>query len=133
MNNRKVFEDSLLQAMDGIAEQSKDNTMKMLVDLLKSAILKPYKGAYYQELAQGKVHKENVEKAVDFYFSDMCVSFRTIQNLTPEVKDREINALTRELEVLRKKVRCYEEIDKCVKYLSNVNSNKKLPKRKKER
>ena len=101
MNNRKVFEDSLLQAMDGIAEQSKDNTMKMLVDLLKSAILKPYKDAYYQELAQGKVHKENVEKAVDFYFSDMCVSFRTIQNLTPEVKDREINALKQQLSTIK--------------------------------
>lgn len=48
-------------------------------------------------------------------------------------KDREISALTKELEVLRKKVRCYEEIDRCVKYLSNVNSNKRLSKRKKER
>ena len=40
----------------------------MLAELLKSAILKPYKAAYYRELAKGKVHKENVEKAVDWRF-----------------------------------------------------------------
>lgn len=62
MDNRKVFEEGLLRAMDDIVEQSEDNTTKMLAELLKSAILKPYREAYYQELAQGKVHKENVGK-----------------------------------------------------------------------
>ena len=80
MDNRKVFEEGLLRAMDAIAEQSRDNTTKMLADMMKSAILKPYKEAYYQELAQWKVHKENVEKVVDFYFSDICVSFRAFRN-----------------------------------------------------
>lgn len=56
MKNRKVFEDGLLRAMEGIAEQTEDNTTKMLVELLKSAILKPYKAAYYRELAKEKVH-----------------------------------------------------------------------------
>ena len=91
MDNRKVFEDGLLRAMDELAEESKDNTTKMLVELLKAAFLKPYKEAYYQELAQGTVHKENVEKAIDFYFSDICASFRALPNLNAEEKDKEIN------------------------------------------
>lgn len=95
MNNRKIFEDGLLMSMDAIAEQSKDNTTKLLADLLKSDILKPYKNAYYQELAQGKVHKENVEKAVDFYFSEICVSFRALPNVTGVVKDKEIKITSR--------------------------------------
>lgn len=101
MDNRKIFEDGLLRAMDELAEGSKDNTTKMLAELLKSAILKPYKEAYYEELAQGKVHKENVEKAVDFYFSDICVTFRSLSNLTDEVKDREIKALKQQLSAIK--------------------------------
>ena len=64
----------------------------MLAWLLESAVLKPYWNAYYQELAEGKVHKENVEKAVDFSFSDICVSFRALPNLIDEEKDIEIMA-----------------------------------------
>ena len=101
MDNRKVFEEGLLRAMDDIAEESEDNTTKMLADMMKSAILKPYKDTYYQELAQGKVHKENVDKAVDFYFSDICVSFRALPNLTDEEKDREINAAKHYLNTIK--------------------------------
>ena len=97
MDNRKIFEEGLLRAMDEMAEESKDNTTKMLAELLKTAILKPYKEAYYQELAGGKVHKENVEKAVDFYFSDICVSFRALANLTNEEKDKEIRVAKQHL------------------------------------
>ena len=61
MDNRKVFEDALLRAMDTIAGQAQDNTTKMLADLMKAAILKPYQEAYYQELAQGSVHKDVVK------------------------------------------------------------------------
>ena len=104
MNNRKIFEEGLLRAMDDIAEQSKDNTSKMLAELLKSAILKPYREAYYWELAQGKVHKENVEKAVDFYFSDVCVSFRALPNLTDEEKDREIKVVKQHLSPIKQAV-----------------------------
>ena len=60
-DNRKVFEDALLRAMDTMAGQAKDNTTKMLADLMKSAVLKPYQEAYYQELAQGSVHKDAVK------------------------------------------------------------------------
>lgn len=97
MDNRKIFEEGLLQAMDTVAERAKDNTTKMLADLMKSAVLKPYREAYYQELAQGHVHKENVEKAVDFYFSDICASFRTLPNITDAVKDHEIGAVKQQL------------------------------------
>jgi DNA-binding SARP family transcriptional activator len=104
MNNRKIFEEGLLQAMDALAEESKDNTTKMLADLLKSDILKPYKEAYYQELAQGKVHKENVEKAVDFYFSEICASFRAFPNVTDEEKDKEIRVAKLHLSTLKQTV-----------------------------
>ena len=101
MDNRKIFEDGLLRAMDEMAEESKDNTTKMLAELLKTAILKPYKEVYYQELAGGKVHKENVEKAVDFYFSDICVSFRAFGNLTDDEKEREIRTAKQHLSVIK--------------------------------
>ena len=101
MDNRKVFEEGLLQAMDTVAERAQDNTTKMLADLMKSAVLKPYKAAYYQELAQGSVHKENVEKAVDFYFSDICASFRALPNLPDAVKDHEIGAVKQQLSSIK--------------------------------
>lgn len=53
------------RTMENIAEESRDNTTKMLAGLHKSVVLKPNREAYYQELAEGKVHKENVKKAVD--------------------------------------------------------------------
>ncbi len=89
MNKRKLFVSGWLRAMDIIAEKSRGNAIKMLAGLLEPAVLKPYREAYYQELAEGKVHKESVEKAVDFYFSDICVSFRALPSLTDEEKDRE--------------------------------------------
>jgi len=104
MDNRKIFEEGLIRAMDEVAEESKDNTTKMLAELLKTAILKPYKEAYYQELAGGKVHKENVEKAVDFYFSDICVSFRAFRNLTDDEKDREIRTAKQQLSTIKQTV-----------------------------
>ena len=77
-----------MRARDGVAERGEDNAAEMLAELLRSAIMKPYREAYYQELAEGKVYKENVEKAVDFSFSDIFVSFRALPNLIDEEKDR---------------------------------------------
>ena len=112
MNNRKVFEEGLLRAMDELAEESKYNATKRLADLLKSAILKPYRETYYKELTQGKVHKENVEKAVDFYFSEICVSFRALPNLTDEEKDKEIMSAKQHLSSIKQMV---------LSFLSNNN------------
>ena len=50
------------------------------------------------------MHKENVEKAVDFYFFDVCVSFRAVPNLTDEEKDREIKAAERQLDSIKQVV-----------------------------
>lgn len=73
-------------------------------ELLRSAILKPYREAYYRDLAEGKVHKEIFEKAVDFYFSDICVSFMALPNLTDEEKDREIKAAKQHLGSIKQAV-----------------------------
>ena len=89
MDNRKVYEEGVMRA-----------------ELLRSAILKPYWEAYYRELAEGKVHKENVEKAVDFYFSDICVSFRALPNLTDEEMDREIKAAKQHLGSIKSRHIC---------------------------
>ena len=50
------------------------------------------------------MHKENVEKAVDFYFSDICVSFRALPNLTDEEKDGEIRASKQHLSSIKQTV-----------------------------
>ena len=41
-----TLEDSVLKAVDLVAEQSQDKVTKLLVDLFKSAVLKKYKVAY---------------------------------------------------------------------------------------
>ena len=64
----RQIEEALLKAMDTLAEQSDDKMIKILADLFKSAILKKYKDAFDVEFSQGKVHKENVDKAVDFCY-----------------------------------------------------------------
>lgn len=73
--------------MDSLAEQSNDKTTKLLVDLFKSAILKKYKDAFDEELLEGKVYKKNVDKAVDFCYSDICISIRLFSGMTDEEKE----------------------------------------------
>ena len=50
------------------------------------------------------MYKENVDKAVDFYFFDVCVSFRAHPNLTDEEKDREIRAAEQQLDSIKQVV-----------------------------
>ena len=90
MDKIKVLENSLLKAIDALSESSDDKTTKMLADLFKSSVLEKYKDAYHHEFLQGKVHKENVEKAVGFYFADICVTLRKLPGLTDEEKENEI-------------------------------------------
>lgn len=45
---------------------------------------------YDEELSEGKVHKENVDKAVDFCYSDICVSIRRFSGMTDDEKDEVI-------------------------------------------
>lgn len=90
MDKKKILEESLLHTADVLAEQANDNATKILADLFKSAILKKYKDAFDQERSEGKVHKENLFKAVDFCFADACVTFRQMSEFTDEEKECDI-------------------------------------------
>lgn len=104
MTKTDLLEESVLQAIDAMAEESDDKVTKILADLFKSAVLEKYKDAYHIELPQRKVHKKNVEKAIDFYFADMSVSFRNLPNLSDDEKEKEIKKAKQHLGILKEKV-----------------------------
>lgn len=104
MTKTEILEESVLQAVDAMAEESDDRVTKLLADLFKSAVLEKYKDAYHQELPQGKVHRKNVEKAIDFYFADMSARFRNLPNLSIEEKEIEIKKAKWHLGILKEKV-----------------------------
>lgn len=62
INNRKNLESLLLQEMDFAEEQNGDNVTKILVDLFKTVMLEKYKVAFNEEMKQGVVHRENIDK-----------------------------------------------------------------------
>ena len=101
----EIIEESLLQTADMIAAQSEDQVSKIISDLFKSAVLEKYKVAYVQELPQGKVHKKNIDKTIEFLFADMCVSFRGLPGMTDEFKNNEIDKAKLHLGVLKEMVR----------------------------
>ena len=90
-----TLEDSVLKAVDLVAEQSQDNVTRQLVDLFKSAVLKKYKVTYDDELASGRVHKVNLDKAVDFCFAEACYAYRqmNIDGVSDDVKENEIKTM----------------------------------------
>ena len=88
MTNQEILEEALLQAADLTSEQSKDQTTKMIADLFKSAVLKKYKDAYDQELIQGAVHRKNIDKAVEFCYSDISFSIRRMSQISDDEKER---------------------------------------------
>lgn len=102
-----TLEDSVLKAVDLVAEQSQDKVTKQLVDLFKSAVLKKYKVAYDDELASGKVHKKNLDKAVDFCFAEACFAYRqmNIVGVSDDVKEHEIRTLKSMLGSVKEMVR----------------------------
>ena len=93
--NMDTLEDSVLKAVDIVAEQSQDKVTKQLVDLFKSAVLKKYKVAYDDELASGNVHKVNLDKTVDFCFAEACYTYRqmNIAGVSDDLKEHEIRAM----------------------------------------
>ena len=93
ITNRKKIENLLLQEMDSAVEQNGDKVTKILVDLFKTMMLERYKVAFQEEIKQGLVHKENLDKFVDFCFSEASVAYRKmpISGLSEEDKDDEIN------------------------------------------
>ena len=102
-----TLEDSVLKAVDLVAEQSQDKVMKQLVDLFKSAVLKKYKVAYDDELASGNVHKVNLDKTVDFCFAEACYTYRqmNIAGVSDDLKEHEIRTMKSMLGSVKKMVR----------------------------
>ena len=95
MSEIHYLEDKVLQAVDAVAEQADNRVMRQLVDLFKSAILKKYKEVYDRELASGKVNSKYLNKAVDFCFSEACITYRQMQinGVSEERKEEEIKKL----------------------------------------
>lgn len=59
----------------------------MIADLFKSAVLKKYKDAYDEEITQSAVHRKNIDKAVEFYYSDICFSIRRLPQISDDEKE----------------------------------------------
>lgn len=88
MTNQDIIEEALLKAAEITSEQAKDQTTKMIADLFKSAVLKKYKDAFDQEMAQSAVHRKNIDKAVEFCYSDICFSIRRMPQISDDEKER---------------------------------------------
>lgn len=85
MGKNDILEESLLLAVDAVKDQARDQATKMLADLFKSAILKKYKEAFDEELTKGEVQKKNIDKSVEFCYTDICVAIRQC----PTIQDNE--------------------------------------------
>ncbi len=110
MNNitkRQKIENLLLQEIDSLVENNGDRVTKILVDLFKTIVLQKYKIAFNEEMKRGKVHKENIDKFVDYCFYETCVAYRkmSISGLTEEAKEDEINNVKNKLGTIKKIVR----------------------------
>ena len=70
-----------------LIEQAKNQGDKALYDLFKSAILKKYKDAFDEELPKGEVQKKNIEKSVEFCYTDICVTIRRCLTMQDDEKD----------------------------------------------
>ena len=104
MNNaQEILEESVLLALDTVAEQATEQATKIIVDLFKSVVLKKYKDAFDQELAQGKVHRKIIDKAVEFCYADICVSIRKM----PRMSDSNKEKLTQEA----KRIKVFVKVD----------------------
>ena len=100
------LEDSVIKAVDLVAERSDNKATKQLADLFKSTILKKYKDAYDTELAQGKVSMENLDKAVDYCFSEASFAYRQmpIVGISDDTKENEIRNMKSLLCTLKKMI-----------------------------
>ena len=91
MNDRyKLLEDALLKEADLLIEKAKSQGEKALYNLFKSAILKKYKDLFDKELSEGTVHKETINDAVEFCYTDICVSIRQIPKMNETEKEHMI-------------------------------------------
>lgn len=86
-NKYKWLEDSILKEMDLLIERAKSQGEKSVYNLFKSLVLKKYKNEFDKELTQGEVHRDNVYKAVDFCYSDICVCIRKQSTFSDDDKE----------------------------------------------
>ena len=87
MANRELIEEPLLRAADALLEQAQDQATKIIAELFKSAVLKPYLHDFRQELSEGAVHRKTMDKAIDYCSSDICASIRQLPKLTDGQKE----------------------------------------------
>ena len=87
MSNRELIEEPLLRAADALLEQAQDQATKIIAELFKSAVLKPYLHDFRQELSEGAVHRKTMDKAIDYCSSDICASIRQLPKLTDAQKE----------------------------------------------
>lgn len=104
MTSQEILEESVLHAVDALSEQSTDQVTKIVADLFKSAVLKKYKDAFDQELAQGRVQKKNIDKSVDYCYSDISVSIRKLPQLNADEKESLIRKAKQMKNLVRKTV-----------------------------
>ena len=87
LTNNDILEESLLLAVDTVKEQAKDQTTKMIADLFKSALLKKYKDAFDEELTKGEARQKNIDKSVEFCYTDICVAIRQCPAMQDDEKE----------------------------------------------
>ena len=117
MVKNDILEDCLLLAADALKDQARDQATKMIADLLKSAILKKYKDVFDEELAKGEVRQKNIDKSVEFCYTDICVSIRQCPTMQDDEKDDFIQK-GKELLPTIKSVATQILLDKGVKIIS---------------
>ena len=59
----------------------------MFADLFKSAILKKYRDVFDDELTKSEVQKKNIDKSVEFCYTDICVTIRQCPTMQDDEKE----------------------------------------------
>ena len=101
MPNMNKIEENLLKAMDALIEKAQSQGEKAIYELFKTTVLKKKKKKKKVELPTGKVHKDNVDKAFEFHFSDACAAIRTL----PDVSDDEKENVLKEAKSLKPRIK----------------------------
>lgn len=97
----KQLEELLLKEMDVQIEKAESQSEKVIYGLFKTTILKKYKQMFDAELQQGRVHKKNVDKAIDFCFDDVCVAYRLSQGMSDAQKEEDLKLAKSHLPAIR--------------------------------
>ena len=87
MAKRDIFEEALLKEADLLIEKAESQGERIVYELFKSAILKKYKDLFDKELSEKTVHKETIDDAVEYCYTDICVSIRKISKMSETEKE----------------------------------------------